>query len=115
MPSGGLLGDLVRHAALRLPGVALALAALGFLGLGPQPPSPEWGLLLSESIGYVERAPWTVLGPAGALVLTSILAVSVSSLERQPRDRLGPRQIRRRKPVPVSASAERELVAHVQP
>lgn len=78
-----LLGDLVRHAALRLPGVALALAALGFLGLGPQPPSPEWGRLLAEGIAYVERAPWTVAGPASALVLTSVLAVSVSSLERR--------------------------------
>ncbi|NKX50148.1 ABC transporter permease subunit, partial [Arthrobacter deserti] len=73
-----LLGDLVRHAMLRLPGIALALAALGFLGLGQQPPAPEWGLLLAEGIGYVERAPWAVLGPATALVLTSILAVSLS-------------------------------------
>lgn len=48
---------LLRHGMLRLPGVALALAALGFLGLGAQPPLPEWGLLLSESIDYVERAP----------------------------------------------------------
>jgi peptide/nickel transport system permease protein len=69
---------LLRHAMLRLPGVALALAALGFLGLGPQQPSPEWGLILAEGIGYVERAPWAVLSPATALVLASVLAVSLA-------------------------------------
>ena len=71
---------LVRHAMLRLPGVALALAALGFLGLGPQPPSPEWGQLLAEGLPYVERAPWAVLAPTAVLVLTAVLAVALSSL-----------------------------------
>ncbi|MFI7493600.1 ABC transporter permease subunit [Kocuria sp. M4R2S49] len=88
-----LLPEVTRHAVLRLPGTALAIAALGFLGLGQQPPAPEWGLLLAEGIGYVERAPWTVLGPAGALVLASVLAVSLSSADgarRRPRARTGP-------------------------
>jgi peptide/nickel transport system permease protein len=80
-----VLGELVRHAALRLPGIALALAALGFLGLGRQPPAPEWGRLLAEGMTYVERAPWTVLGPAAALVLASVLAVSLSGLSGAPR------------------------------
>ncbi|MHA6794348.1 ABC transporter permease subunit [Pseudonocardia bannensis] len=75
-----VVGPVFRHAVLRLPGVALALAALGFLGLGPQPPSPEWGLLLAEGLAYVERAPWAVLAPTGVLVLTSVLAVSLSSV-----------------------------------
>jgi peptide/nickel transport system permease protein len=73
-------GPLVRHAMLRLPGVALALAALGFLGLGPQPPSPEWGQLLAEGLPYVERAPWAVGAPTAVLVLTAVLAVALSSL-----------------------------------
>ncbi|WP_214369094.1 ABC transporter permease subunit [Pseudonocardia sp. H11422] len=77
-----LAGPVFRHAMLRLPGVALALAALGFLGLGPQPPSPEWGLLLAEGLDYVERAPWTVLAPTAMLVLASVLAVSLSSVSR---------------------------------
>lgn len=76
----GVIPPVARHAVLRLPGIALALAALGFLGLGPQPPTPEWGLVLSEGIRYVERAPWTVLAPAVALILASVLAVSLSSL-----------------------------------
>ncbi|WBO65485.1 ABC transporter permease subunit [Streptomyces camelliae] len=68
-----------RHALLRLPGIALALASLGFLGLGAQPPTPEWGLLLEESRAYVERAPWAALAPAVALALLAGLAVSAAS------------------------------------
>ncbi|MGW0547700.1 ABC transporter permease subunit [Streptomyces altiplanensis] len=73
-------GPVARHAVLRLPGIALALASLGFLGLGVQPPAPEWGLLLDESRMYVERAPWAALAPATALALLAGLAVSLSSL-----------------------------------
>ncbi|MFI8190497.1 ABC transporter permease subunit [Streptomyces sp. NPDC085946] len=71
-----------RHALLRLPGIALALASLGFLGLGARPPAPEWGLLLDESRAYVERAPWAALAPAVALALLTGLAVSAASLAR---------------------------------
>ncbi|MBP5981544.1 MAG: ABC transporter permease subunit [Halomonas sp.] len=74
-----VIGPVFRHAMLRLPGIALALAALGFLGLGPRPPSPEWGLVLAEGMPYIERAPWAVLIPALALMLLSVLAVSLSS------------------------------------
>lgn len=77
-----VLGPVTRHAVLRIPGIALALVALGFLGLGPQPPVPDWGLVLAEGMPYVERAPWTVLGPALSLVLFSVLAVTASSLRR---------------------------------
>lgn len=73
-------GPVARHAVLRLPGVALALASLGFLGLGAQPPSPEWGLLLEESRAYVERAPWAALAPAVSLALLAGFAVSLSAL-----------------------------------
>ncbi len=70
------LPALVRNALLRLPTTVLVLASLGFLGLGEQPPTPEWGRLLSENQPYAELAPWTVLGPAAALVLLAVLAVS---------------------------------------
>ncbi|MEA5455118.1 ABC transporter permease subunit [Sinomonas sp. JGH33] len=76
----GVVGPVFRHAALRLPGIALALAALGFLGLGPRPPAPDWGLILAEGMPYIERAPLVVFVPAGALVLLSVFAVSLSSL-----------------------------------
>ncbi|WP_299050673.1 ABC transporter permease subunit [uncultured Nocardioides sp.] len=87
----------VRHAALRVPGVALALAALGFLGLGARPPSPEWGLLLAEGAAYVERAPWTVLAPGGALVLAAVVAVTSTSLA----PRRSPAAPRRTVPAPA--------------
>lgn len=73
-----VLPPVTRHALLRLPGVALALASLGFLGLGAQPPSPEWGLLLAENQPYAERAPWAVLAPAAVLALLGALAVTAA-------------------------------------
>jgi peptide/nickel transport system permease protein len=71
-----VLPAVLRNALLRVPTTVLVLASLGFLGLGQQPPTAEWGRLLSENQPYVELAPWTVLGPACALVLLSVLAVS---------------------------------------
>ncbi|MEV5550607.1 ABC transporter permease subunit [Streptomyces sp. NPDC052309] len=82
-----VLPPVVRHALLRLPGVALALASLGFLGLGAQPPSPEWGLLLAENQPYAERAPWAVLAPAAVLALLGALAVTAAGGLRRPRRR----------------------------
>ena len=75
-----VIGPVTRHAMLRLPGIALAIAGLGFLGLGPQPPQPEWGLILGEGMPYVERAPWAVLAPTLALIALSVLAVSTANL-----------------------------------
>ncbi|MFI6335054.1 ABC transporter permease subunit [Streptomyces sp. NPDC050535] len=85
-----VLPPVTRHALLRLPGVALALAALGFLGLGAQPPAPEWGLLLAENQPYAERAPWAVLAPAAALALLGALAVTVADGVPRRRDRTAP-------------------------
>ncbi|MFG6197156.1 ABC transporter permease subunit [Nonomuraea sp. JJY05] len=76
-------GPVARHAVLRLPGIALAMASLGFLGLGARPPAPEWGLTLAESLPYVERAPWAALVPAGMLLLLAALAVSLSTAGRR--------------------------------
>ena len=44
--------------------------ALSFLGLGSMPPSPDWGLLLSNSINYISIAPWLAIFPGVALVFT---------------------------------------------
>ncbi|MEU4394159.1 ABC transporter permease subunit [Kribbella sp. NPDC023855] len=73
-------GPVARHAVIRLPAIALALASLGFLGLGSQPPAPEWGASLAESLPYVERAPWAALAPVAMLLLLAALAVSLSTL-----------------------------------
>ncbi|MFJ3669773.1 ABC transporter permease subunit [Streptomyces sp. NPDC090106] len=85
-----VLPPVVRHALLRLPGIALALASLAFLGLGAQPPSPEWGLLLAENQPYAERAPWAVLAPAALLALLGALAVTAAGGVRRSRRRRGP-------------------------
>ncbi|WP_037305055.1 ABC transporter permease subunit [Amycolatopsis orientalis] len=69
----------VRNAVIRVPGVALAVASLGFLGLGAQPPSPEWGLLLAEGMSYVERAPWLVAFPVAALASLGVLSAGLAA------------------------------------
>ncbi|MHC6178101.1 ABC transporter permease subunit [Glutamicibacter endophyticus] len=86
-----LLGPLLKHALLRLPGLALTLASLGYLGLGPKPPTAELGLILAEGLNYLERAPWAVAAPAGVLVLLSILAVTAGALRLPRRVRTNPR------------------------
>lgn len=45
-------------------------AALGFLGLGAQPPEPEWGKMLSDARIYFLNAPWTMIFPGLAIMLT---------------------------------------------
>lgn len=54
-------------------GIATAIieaAALGFLGLGAQPPEPEWGKMLSDSRQFIQKAPWTVIFPGLSIMLT---------------------------------------------
>ncbi|WP_282697231.1 ABC transporter permease subunit [Streptomyces sp. CC208A] len=102
-----------RHALLRLPGIALSLAALGFLGLGAQPPSPDWGLLLAENHPYVERAPWAVLAPAAVLALLGALAVTAANAAGRTAPRAkggggrvpGPRRRTAARPAPAVATA----------
>ncbi|MFV0450843.1 MAG: ABC transporter permease subunit [Propioniciclava sp.] len=84
------IGPVVRHACLRLPGICLSLAALGFLGLGSKPPAPDWGLVLAEGMPYVERAPLLVLLPASALVILGVFAVSLSAVTVRLRPRSSP-------------------------
>lgn len=48
----------------------LETAALGFLGMGAQPPSPEWGKMLSDSRQFIQTAPWTLIFPGVSIMLT---------------------------------------------
>ncbi len=50
----------------------LAIAALSFLGLGAQPPAPEWGMMLSEARSYMERVPLTMIVPGLAIFLSTL-------------------------------------------
>ncbi len=57
-------------ATLNLGTVVLATAGLSFIGLGAQPPTPEWGTMLAEGRAYLRRAWWIVNAPGIAIMLT---------------------------------------------
>ncbi len=59
---------LAAHAFLRFAGTLLAISGLSFLGLGPQPPTPEWGSMLDEARPHLFVRPGLVLVPAVAIV-----------------------------------------------
>ena len=64
------------EASVRLSYAILSIASLGFLGLGIQPPSPDWGLMISQSRRFLVIAPWVALAPMGA-VASLILGVNL--------------------------------------
>ena len=75
---------------LDLSNAVLFTATLSFLGLGAQPPTPEWGAMLNAGREYVRYAPWTMIFPGLALFLT-VMAVNLVgdrlSLVLDPRQR----------------------------
>ena len=73
----------------------LNLAALSFLGLGMQPPTPEWGMMTNEARPFFQRLPWQMIGPGLCIALT-VLAVNLSGDAL--RDLLGPRAQTRQLP-----------------
>lgn len=56
--------------SMQLPGTIMSTTTLSFLGVGSMPPSPDWGLMVSESIDYIARGPWMCIFPGLALVYT---------------------------------------------
>jgi peptide/nickel transport system permease protein len=68
LPNG--IGPLLVQASLATGGAILQTAGLGFLGLGAQPPSPEWGADVAANLQYVRDAPWVALAPGFAILLT---------------------------------------------
>ncbi|WP_374538401.1 ABC transporter permease subunit [Chitinimonas taiwanensis] len=70
------MAPLIVNATLGFSSAVLEAAALGFLGLGVQPPTPEWGTMLSAARDYIERAPWVVTMP-GVTILISVLAINL--------------------------------------
>ena len=66
----------------------LALAALGFIGIGPQPPDPDWGSMINAAVGALSRSPWLSFGPGLAIFIT---VFSFSMLGDALRDALDPR------------------------
>lgn len=63
------VAPIIVQATLSFGSAILEAAALGFLGLGAQPPTPEWGKMLSDARQYIQTAPWTVLFPGLSIML----------------------------------------------
>jgi peptide/nickel transport system permease protein len=60
------------EASLRFSYAIFLVSSLGFLGLGVQPPNPDWGLMVKEARAFVSQAPWAMYFPAGAIALIVI-------------------------------------------
>lgn len=70
------IGPTIVMASLDLGATILTLAALSYLGLGAQPPVPEWGLMVNASRNYFAVAPWVMVFPGLAITVT-VLAFNV--------------------------------------
>jgi peptide/nickel transport system permease protein len=81
------------QASLDFGGVLLTAASLSFLGLGPQDPTPEWGLMISEGRDYFQTQWWLVTFPGLAILFT---ALAFNLLGDGLRDRFDPRHERTR-------------------
>lgn len=65
--------------SLTLAQTIFTVTALSFLGLGPPPPDPNWGGMLSEARQFMELAPLTVLGPAAAIVFATLTFIVLAN------------------------------------
>jgi peptide/nickel transport system permease protein len=84
-----ILAPMIVVASLGFSAAVLSAAALSFLGLGAQPPTPEWGLMLSTERNYITRAPWLVIDP-GIAIFVTVMAFNIFG--DGVRDLLDPRQ-----------------------
>lgn len=74
---------------IRLSYAVLLVVSLSYLGLGAQPPAPDWGLMIAKERAFLVSAPWVVFAPAGAIVL---LIISVNLLGDGMREYLAARK-----------------------
>jgi dipeptide transport system permease protein len=70
------MAPLIVQATLSFSNAILDAAALGFLGMGAQPPTPEWGTMLAEAREFILRAWWVVTLP-GLAILVTVLAINL--------------------------------------
>ncbi len=70
------VAPLIVQASLGFSGAILDAASLGFLGLGAQPPTPEWGTMLAGAFQFYQRA-WWVLAFPGVAILVTVLAFNL--------------------------------------
>ena len=67
-----ILSPLIVQATVAIPAAIIGAAVLSFLGLGVQPPTADWGTMLSDAQQYVSQAPWFALFPGLAIALTTL-------------------------------------------
>jgi peptide/nickel transport system permease protein len=64
--------NLLVEACLRFSYAILLISSLGYLGIGVQPPTPDWGLMIADSSAYITTASWMVVWPATGIVLSVV-------------------------------------------
>lgn len=87
-----IISPIIVFISLTMPTAVLSAAALSFLGLGAQPPDPEWGAMMVNSRDFLTTAPWVVLSP-GLAIFFCILGINLFG--NALRDVLDPREITR--------------------
>jgi peptide/nickel transport system permease protein len=70
------LGPLLVQASLNLGSAILQTASLGFLGLGAQPPAPEWGADVAANTKFLRESPWVTIAP-GFAILLAVLSINL--------------------------------------
>jgi peptide/nickel transport system permease protein len=83
-----VLASVIVLASLQIASAILAEAALSFLGLGVQPPTPSWGYMVNVGRNYMDQAPWLVIAPGAAILLT---VLAFNFIGDGARDALDPR------------------------
>ncbi len=68
-----MLGPLVVNASTQIGSMMIGIAGLSFLGIGVQEPQAEWGSMINLSRAYIQLAPWAVLAPAFATIVTVMI------------------------------------------
>jgi ABC-type dipeptide/oligopeptide/nickel transport system permease subunit len=71
------IAPVIVYGTLMLASAILDCAALGFLGLGAQPPIPEWGAMLSKSYSYIISGAWWAATFPGIAILFSVLGLNL--------------------------------------
>ena len=85
------LSSVIVRVTLDMAGIILTAAGLGFLGLGAQPPSPEWGAMIAGGRAYVLDQWWVAAAPGGAIFVVSL---GFNLLGDGLRDALDPKAVR---------------------
>ncbi len=65
-----MLGPMVVNASIQIGTMMVGIAGLSFLGIGVMEPQAEWGSMINGSRAYIQLAPWAVLSPAAATIIT---------------------------------------------